>query len=150
MMNGRAIKSTKLFIFERSCLSPRLGIVLMLAFLKVLVFFQVKFYPLPDSKTVVIWFSSLFIISEKFENKVINFWCLANDWHRIRKEEKKRKSVFPSLQTCDGISEANVPADCFSMVGLALGLSFFHSPFQDLLSKNILWGPRGSQDSVFG
>lgn len=69
MMNGQAVKSTKLFVFERSCLGPCLGIVLMLAFSKVLVFFQVKFYPLPDSKAVVIWFSSLFIISEKFENK---------------------------------------------------------------------------------
>lgn len=68
MMNGQAVKSTKLFVFERSCLGPRLGIVLMLAFSKVLVFFQVKFYPLPDSKAVI-WFSSLFIISEKFENK---------------------------------------------------------------------------------
>lgn len=31
-------------------------------------FFQVMFHPLPESRTVVILFSVLFIISEKFEN----------------------------------------------------------------------------------
>jgi len=34
-----------------------------------LVFFEVMFYPLPESRTVVISLSSPFIISEKLENK---------------------------------------------------------------------------------
>lgn len=71
-MNGRAVKPMTLFISERLCLSPSLGIVLMLAFSEVLMFFQVKLYPLPDSRAVVILLSSLFIISEKFENKKSN------------------------------------------------------------------------------
>lgn len=69
MMNSRAGNSMKLFICEQLCLSPSLGIVLMLAFLKDFMFFQVTFYPLPDSRTVVILFSALFIISEKCECK---------------------------------------------------------------------------------
>lgn len=45
---------------ERLCLGLSLGIVLMLAFQKELMFFQAMFYPLPDSRTDVILFSSFF------------------------------------------------------------------------------------------
>lgn len=42
------------------------------SFFKDLRAFKVMFYLLPDIRTVVILFSSLFIISEKFENKKVN------------------------------------------------------------------------------
>lgn len=88
MMNGRVVKSMKLFIYTQLCLGPRLGIVLILAFFKDLMFLQVTFYPLPDHGTIFILLSSLFIISEKFENKKGNeFLMSTNDWHRTRKKE---------------------------------------------------------------
>ena len=59
----------KLFIWEKLCLRPSRGIVLMLAFFKDVIFLEIMFYPLPDSRTVVISLSSPFTISEKFENK---------------------------------------------------------------------------------
>lgn len=64
--------------------------------------------------------------------RVINFWCLTNDWHSVR---KKRNYIFPGLYSWDWISETNTPVHGCSMVGLALRLPFFHSPFQDFFPK---------------
>lgn len=78
MMNGRAVKSMKLFICEKLWLSPRLGIVCMLAFfLRVLWFSEIMLYPLPDSRPVVISFSSPFTILEKLENKTGNSFLVS-------------------------------------------------------------------------
>lgn len=96
MMNGRAVKSMKLFICEKLWLSPRLGIVWMLAFfLRVLWFSEIMLYPLPDSRPVVISFSSPFTILEKLENKTGNSFLVSYKW--LTQYKKKRKYIFPSL-----------------------------------------------------
>lgn len=40
-------------------------------------FLEVMFYPLPDRKTIVILFCSLFIISEKLEDKKGNSFLMS-------------------------------------------------------------------------
>lgn len=149
MMTSGEVKSVKLFISERSCLDPHLAFVVMLAiFLWILRFLKPCFIFCQISG-LSLFYSVLFSWIQKNLKikRLINFWCLTTDWHSPREKEN---TFFPSLKAWNGISESNMPADCFSMVGLALRLSFFHSPFQDFFSKNILWGPNGRQHSVFG